>query len=399
MVNDMDQHDMVNDMDTGNLRCDKVYSVLNLQRGVPTSDECPSIPESTDAISMTDPTTSIHFDAALHTYMLKRGDCIRIPIVSTTGACADAEPKFDQEKALNCVMRNPRKPQYEGMSRQAIIDKWELNKTQAADLGTEAHFQIEMMLLGKPHRDCPEVGHALRALQIVSDVCISQFGCTDVTVMAVEGILTGRNNEIAGSPDLVLRLIPGEELVIVDWKRSKAALQNAASANMSTPVADCHYSKYHAQINVYAELLEEAGFSVVAGFLCNVHPDDQCVDARVVRVPRRPIMARRILCALSRRLDALRNSESVPKCSMSGQPVRKAYTTKAGHVDVRIAHALKMEIDGWMEIECVNWSEIMAQPYDTCNCCTSSETSYIQDKTRCTESVMAAEVLRGSDTS
>ena len=338
---------------------------------------------------MTDDHTSIHFNAADHTYLLQTGTSYRIPVVSTTGACNDSEPQFDQKKALACVMREPRKEQYKNLTKEQILQKWEDNKNRAAELGTQAHHEIEMMLLGRPFKDTPETRHAILALQVVTAVCAAEFGCSDVTVFAVEGLLTGCGNELAGSPDLVLKLVPCGRLVIVDWKRSTAHLQNTANTMMGAPLRDCFYSKYHAQINVYAHLLQMAGYEVVAGFLCNVHPDDSVVDSRVVRVPRRPVLAKRIICALMRKLQALRDCDQVRRCELSGQPVRSVCSTSKGVIDTRIAKALGLPATS-VEHSAV-WNEIAKAEYTDCHsaCCQGVEMCYVKDMAMCNSSVDA----------
>lgn len=372
------------------LQCPRVTTLIGFESGIrPSTGEPQPLPEHTSGRSMTDDATSIHFNAADHTYLLQSGTTYRVPVLSATAACSDAEPQFDQRKALACVMREPRKEQYRGLSREQILQKWEDNKNRAAELGTQAHHEIEMMLLGRPFRDIPETRHAIVALQVVSAVCTAEFGCSDVTVLAVEGLLTGCDNELAGSPDLVLKIVPCGRLVIVDWKRSTAHLQNAARAMMGAPLRDCFYSKYHAQINVYAHLLEMAGYEVVAGFLCNVHPDDSVVDNRVVRVPRRPVLARRIVCALMRKLQALCDCDQVHRCELSGKPVRSVCSTSKGVIDTRIAKALGLA--GTDVQHSAVWNEIAKAEYNECKgqCCKVVETSYINDVATCISSVDA----------
>ena len=366
-----------------------VQSIVNLAHGVYCNADPVPMPAFTSADSCTDKSVRVDFNADDHTYLLRKDGTYRIPILSVTAACAAAEPPFNEQKALACVMRTPRKPRYAGLSRDDILALWNDTKTTAAQLGTEAHFQIECMLRGLPYADIPEVSNALYCLEVVCAVLHIDFAPSDIDVLEVEGLLTGMDNEIAGSPDLLLRMLPSNKIVVVDWKRSTAQLQNQAREFMAVPLQDSYYSKYHAQLSFYSQLLEDAGFEVSACFLCNVHPD--CTDTRVVRVPRRPILARRIACALSRKVAALHLDESVPKCALSGRAVRQTCTTALGQIDIRVAKALAVDIDKVQESH-PDWARAMAQPFTRCTkegCCDLVETRYIADMSECMNSVAA----------
>lgn len=362
-----------------------VQSIIGLKHGDECTDDEPTMPTHASAISCSDRSTHVLFNADDHTYLLKKDDIYRMPILSATGACAAAEPAFNMERALACVMRNPRKPKYENMTREQIIQSWEDNKNTAATLGTYAHFQIESMLLGHPYKDIPEVDNALYCLEVVTAVVHTEFAPQDIRVFEVEGLLTGLNNELAGSPDLILQLKPSNDLIIVDWKRSTTNIHNTAKEFMQAPLQDSYYSKYHAQVNLYSHFLEQGGNNVIACFLCNVHPDPN--DERVVRVPKRPVLAQRLVCALSRKLNMLMKHPDVPKCELSGRPVRQVSNTNLGSIDTRIARALNL--DHTEENTCILWNELMKQPFTRCTdeCCEIVETTYICDMCDCNASV------------
>ena len=367
----------------------RVQSILNLTHGDTCNSPGVTIPDQVSVESCTNRSVNVNFNSINHTYLLRNGGVYRMPILSVTAACSAAEPPFDEKRALACVMRKPRKQRYVGLSKEEIIAMWNDSKTTAAKLGTEAHFEIECMLCGLPYRDIPEVDHALYCLEVVCAVLHINFAPSDICVFEVEGILTGMGDEIAGSPDLLLKLLPNKKLVIVDWKRSTAHLQNQARDFMSAPLQDSYYSKYHAQLNFYAFLLEEAGYEVAACFLCNVHPE--CEGARVVRVPLRPILARRIACALRRRITMLQADSSVPKCTLSGCAVKQTCMTTLGEIDVRVAKALGIHVEE-LGSTCESWERLISLPFTSCtqhDCCDSVETHYIADMAECIASVDA----------
>ena len=120
----------------------------------------------------------------------------------------------------------------------------------AAALGTAMHASIHAMLLGATD-DFPLKAQALAALSTV---------LRGATLVAAEHLVANRDARIAGTIDALFRR-PNGNLVLVDWKRTRALFPAAAET-------------YQLQLSLYAALLAAAGLPVAEHMLILLHPDN-----------------------------------------------------------------------------------------------------------------------------
>eukprot|EP00933_Yihiella_yeosuensis_P037304 TRINITY_DN31209_c0_g2_i1.p1 TRINITY_DN31209_c0_g2~~TRINITY_DN31209_c0_g2_i1.p1 ORF type:complete len:401 (-),score=64.14 TRINITY_DN31209_c0_g2_i1:193-1350(-) len=166
------------------------------------------------------------------------------------------------------------------MEPEEILQFWDRKGQEAANRGTEAHYQIELWLNCEGCRlNEPEVALGLEF--IGSD--LSGLGAK---VYRTEWRIFGEAEDIAGSIDFAGKL-PSGELILVDWKRSdklrKGTRSFADSDRMAEPfehLADCKCAVYALQLNLYRWLLEAYyGERVALMVLVSVHPEAPFVTA------------------------------------------------------------------------------------------------------------------------
>lgn len=155
-----------------------------------------------------------------------------------------------------------------------IVQKWEVNKVDAANRGTWVHWQLELWSNSLPCHVDAEVRLGLR---FVADV-LKPMG---VRCYATEKEIFGECEEVCGSVDWIGYYEDDPDaVVVVDWKRSKnlaTSLVSAFRKRMRAPLGhleDCDGCKYALQLGCYAYMLEKYyGKRVRALALCCVHPN------------------------------------------------------------------------------------------------------------------------------
>ena len=161
-----------------------------------------------------------------------------------------------------------------------ILQMWYENGQEKANMGTDAHYQIELWLNCDCCRDEElEVGHALQFIgTTLADLQAKAF--------RTEWRIFGEAENLAGSIDFVARL-PGGSLAIVDWKRSdklrkstRAFSYNERMAEPLDNLQDCKIAVYALQLNIYRWLLETYyGEHIELMILVSVHPQAPFVTA------------------------------------------------------------------------------------------------------------------------
>jgi len=160
------------------------------------------------------------------------------------------------------------------MSDEEIQKLWEERKVDAANRGTEAHYQIELWL----NRDyCrieePEVQRALHFLSTLTGMY------PGIKAYRTEWRIFAEAEDLAGSIDLALRL-PQGTLALIDWKRTskgKEVLWNRRYDRMGVPLEhmeDCSGAIYALQLNLYRWILESYyGERVSLMAIVSIHPE------------------------------------------------------------------------------------------------------------------------------
>lgn len=160
-----------------------------------------------------------------------------------------------------------------GMIKDEIIQSWKDNGSRASAEGTEAHYQMELLLNNEPYRNDPEVNHGIKFLEEV-------IAPLNAKVYRTEWEIFSRASHIAGSVDAIFKKANGH-LIIVDWKRSDKLEEHMTSFSgtkyMKSPLnhlEDCDGAQYALQLSLYKYILQtEYNMLVDELFVCSIHPD------------------------------------------------------------------------------------------------------------------------------
>ena len=174
------------------------------------------------------------------------------------------------------------------LKRDEIVEKWELNGTEASERGTEGHFQAELFMNGlamHPSRELTVCLEFVRRHVMPTGARPFRTEWEIFTDLAENG-----GEGISGSVDLVVQY-PNGRLGIIDWKRSKDLLGGMWSFGQTRTAPldhldDCDGASYALQLNIYAYIVEKYyGFAVDSLTLCSIHPDKPYATD-VPRLPR-----------------------------------------------------------------------------------------------------------------
>jgi len=214
----------------------------------------------------------IVFDEAAHTYTRNGHTAPR----SVTELISDHFPKFKPEVVVkDCFdgwKRKPRSKYYEVIkahasdeaAKQAILEMWETNRTEAARLGTATHKAVELLLGGAPLETCgnPEVEHEINAFLAWHAKKREQGWTLEGTELVVGWTDAEDRLCLGGSIDAIFVNEKGEH-VLVDWKRTKDPFgpdEHAPFAKLGSGPAselrDTKFNKYAVQTAVYAQMLK-----------------------------------------------------------------------------------------------------------------------------------------------
>ena len=171
---------------------------------------------------------------------------------------------------------------YYRQSKQTILDGWEQNRDQAASAGTALHADIEYHYNGLDalvQNDSKEY-QELFALFKVDHPTLNMH--------RTEQMIFSKILRITGSVDGIAMNADGT-ITLIDWKRSKAINTKAFGGKRGLEpfdhLADCNYSHYCLQLNLYRTILEQHyGHVVREMFLVILHP--QQADYLKIDVPR-----------------------------------------------------------------------------------------------------------------
>ena len=111
-----------------------------------------------------------------------------------------------------------------GMTDEQILKKWELNGEDSRNRGTWIHWQLELWSNGNACHFDKEMLHGLRFVaNILAPMSVRCYG--------TEYEIYGEEEEVSGSIDFLGHLESNEnDLVIVDWKRSKGLANSLTSS-------------------------------------------------------------------------------------------------------------------------------------------------------------------------
>lgn len=213
----------------------------------------------------------------------------------------------------------------EEMTDEEIQSMWEEKGMLASHMGTEAHYQAELLFNGLPFRSCPETDVVLRFAK-------AYLLPRGMVAYATEKEIVSEDADVAGSIDLILHEPSTGKHHILDFKRSdKLARDLLGYSKMKPPfqhLHDCKVCSYALQTSLYQHILEtDYGMTIGSRILLSLHPDAPvalvvpCLSAETDY-----IMSRRRRLVEARK----RVASSFPemRCFFTGFPCVDAVTVK-----------------------------------------------------------------------
>ncbi|CAK0818359.1 unnamed protein product [Prorocentrum cordatum] len=185
------------------------------------------------------------------------------------GAC-DAEICAEMKTTARAAPHLANQLESLSLSDHEIVEKWRLNKEEAARRGTWMHWTFEAHLNRVPvPRDAVEFQLFLKFLGALKGLA----------AFRTEWAIFAEHEGLAGSIDFVARDSAGS-LYIYDWKRAKNLRSKFTNpwGNMKFPLSrlsDCQGNHYRVQLNIYRWMLEHYyGARVAAMYVVCLHPDN-----------------------------------------------------------------------------------------------------------------------------
>lgn len=176
--------------------------------------------------------------------------------------------------------------EYYKMTKEAILEAWELNRDLASTLGTQLHALCERWMNGErdfeiPVTLQPEYGYFLNWVRDHPDLIPYRSEWCIYTPQP--------ESRITGSIDAIFaKREDPNELVMYDFKRSKEIKHKHLSGETGkTPFShlqDCNFNHYCLQLNLYRVILQRYyGKRVTEMYLLVLHPSN--MDYLKIRVP------------------------------------------------------------------------------------------------------------------
>ncbi len=178
---------------------------------------------------------------------------------SVTKVLGSIEPHFEGDRIAENIAKqsdtNPRKnPVYIGMTKEQILDHWQMLNDTANEYGTKVHETIEKYLLSNKMllTDDPFEIKVIKAY--------NELGVDEGIEIYPERVMFSEEYELAGTADLKID-INEEFFDIGDWKTNKEFnfYDNFGFKTLLKPfdhMQNCQYSIYSMQLSVYALMCE-----------------------------------------------------------------------------------------------------------------------------------------------
>ena len=197
-------------------------------------------------------------------------EATRLHALLVSSKACDFEICFELKRV---VMESPRLANLLGrlsLSDYEIIEKWRINKEEAARRGTWMHWTFEA------HLNQVSVHKESKEFQLFSKFLSTLRG---LTAFRTEWAIFAEHEGLAGSIDFVTRDEYGN-MHIYDWKRTKNLRRKFTNLwdSMTYPLdnlSDCQGNHYRVQLNIYKWMLERYyGVRVAAMSVVCLHPDN-----------------------------------------------------------------------------------------------------------------------------
>lgn len=164
----------------------------------------------------------------------------------------------------------------DGMTRdelkRKILQSWDVNRIQAATLGTNLHRNIELFYNKEPVFDNSKEFKYFLSFNIIESA-------SDMVPYRTEWLIYDESCKICGSIDMIYYNPKTKEYHMVDWKRSKEIKTDSFRGKMGLEplvnVPDCNYFHYALQLNLYRYILEENYNIIISSMrIVVLHPNN-----------------------------------------------------------------------------------------------------------------------------
>lgn len=210
---------------------------------------------------------SIKFDEGPHIYTIN-GDSNYMSVTTWNHSHFDS---FNADEIIKKMMTGKRwiESKYYGMSIEEIKASWEKNRDEAAQAGTNMHYDIECYYNKiNVENDSVEYAYFLKFVEAFPNL----------KPYRTEWMIWHEELRFAGSIDMVYEKEDGT-LMIYDWKRSKEivktpAFNKYALTECINHLPDTNFWHYSLQLNTYKAILEaKYGKTVSDLYLVCLHPN------------------------------------------------------------------------------------------------------------------------------
>ena len=147
--------------------------------------------------------------------------------------------------------KNWKNSKYYGKTKNEIIEEWDKNRDEAAELGTKLHYDIECYYNNnKIINNSIEYGYFNKFVK--DNLGLKPY--------RTEWTIYDKQLKLAGSVDMIFEN-PDGTLMIYDWKRCKEIKKDNRWDTSTHPflshIPDCNLWHYSLQLNTYKALLEK----------------------------------------------------------------------------------------------------------------------------------------------
>lgn len=183
-------------------------------------------------------------------------------------------PEFNAPRVISNMMGSKKwsTSPYFGMTAQAIEKKWKDDGKEASELGTAMHKNIELYF----NKLLLENDSTKEFNMFLDFWAIFSRKYPNFKPYRTEWLIYDEDIKLAGSVDFVLTN-NNNEIIILDWKRSKEIKANNVWEKGNYPfdqLHNCNYVHYTLQLNLYRHILENKyGKKVLGMAIVILHPN------------------------------------------------------------------------------------------------------------------------------
>lgn len=146
--------------------------------------------------------------------------------------------------------------------KRVVLEEWEVNRQQSANLGTQIHRFAECKLRQIPFDMELTSNRAEKMAKVVEPFCDKLL--TQYEFLEAEKIIFYSKILLAGTVDLIMKNKTTNKLCIFDWKTNKA-LNKTDSYNKRgklflSHLDHCNFVHYALQLSIYRKILYQEGY-------------------------------------------------------------------------------------------------------------------------------------------